>query len=378
MVEPNSTTGLGELQLSLEKSVSGKSFAMRRLFDRIIPLLEENNEIKEGVVYLRSTLEKKIFQHTLQGLLRSSFFIELVNDDISTTLMKTRWVKIASKGKKQEDFDETDPRYSTFETCYRLFVHLILELKKHLEKDSGKGEILKEFYQLKLVPYEIPIDYIGLGANRSIHYKENMSWFFSDKTYEVIKLRRHFLKLSQDYSPVFGKIMRSKVEVKTYLTDRVQTGTHKTNREKRWEVHPESVHFALRRTCWDIETTLMKQLLNFYGFPDLNWAKKLRSELYGNTDSLYRCPVTLNVLSFEELEKEVTNPTHGKSNFQVGHLNPLKREGSSDSNGHTSKNIAWVSEDGNRIQGSLSLDETRDLLRQIAENYLKYLPNKSS
>ena len=37
-------------------------------------------------------------------------------------------------------------------------------------------------------------------------------------------------------------------------------------------------------------------------------------------------------------------------------------------NGHTADNISWISENGNRIQGSLSLDEVDDLLRRIYRN----------
>lgn len=64
------------------------------------------------------------------------------------------------------------------------------------------------------------------------------------------------------------------------------------------------------------------------------------------------------------------NPTHGNSNFQVGHLNPLKLD---DPNslifGHTPENISWISKDGNRIQGDMSLKETRNLLIRITRNY---------
>lgn len=40
--------------------------------------------------------------------------------------------------------------------------------------------------------------------------------------------------------------------------------------------------------------------------------------------------------------------------------------------GHTAKNISWVSANGNRIQGSLSLDETRAMIKQIAANYTRF------
>ena len=37
-------------------------------------------------------------------------------------------------------------------------------------------------------------------------------------------------------------------------------------------------------------------------------------------------------------------------------------------NRHTADNISWISENGNRIQGSLSIDEVDALLRRIYHN----------
>ncbi len=97
-----------------------------------------------------------------------------------------------------------------------------------------------------------------------------------------------------------------KIKIKAYQTDRAQTGKHQTNREKRWESHPDNFQFAFRRDCNDVEAALI---------------------------------------------------------LQVGHLNPLKATG-----GHNATNIGWISDDGNRIQGSLSIDEVKALLRRIYRN----------
>ena len=85
---------------------------------------------------------------------------------------------------------------------------------------------------------------------------------------------------------------------------------------------------------------------------------------------MYRCPVTLDPLNFAEFEKEVRSPLHGKSHFHVGHLNPLKLRTDDPSAGHTYRNIGWFSEEGNRIQGNLSLKETRSMLGRIHRNYV--------
>ena len=83
----------------------------------------------------------------------------------------------------------------------------------------------------------------------------------------------------------------------------------------------------------------------------------------------FHCPVTLNALSYAEFREALTNPDWGRSDFQVGHLNPLKAGIGVAGTGHCADNIAWISSDGNRIQGHLSLDETRQLIVQIAQNY---------
>src|SRR2546428_7786536 len=91
-------------------------------------------------------------------------------------------------------------------------------------------------------------------------------------------------------------------------------------------------------------------------------------KLLGEVGKIARCPVTLDPLDFEILAQEVTEPTHGKAAYQVGHLNPLKA-GVGDEFRHHPANISWITEDGNRIQGHLTLKETRDLLLRISRNY---------
>jgi hypothetical protein len=73
--------------------------------------------------------------------------------------------------------------------------------------------------------------------------------------------------------------------------------------------------------------------------------------------------------SFTDFRRGVEDPAHGKSNFQVGHMNPLKAVNDDPSSGHTAQNISWISSNGNRIQGHLSLRETRAMIHRIYERY---------
>jgi hypothetical protein len=187
----------------------------------------------------------------------------------------------------------------------------------------------------------------------------------------TLKLRKFLTEpATSPDATFFSTVLEDKIKVKTYLTDRVLTGEHKTNREKRWEVYPHSVHFATRRTCMAIEYTLIQQLCAFGGFPDQSRELLQAQGVLPAELPVFRCPVTLDPMSFSAFHDELMNPTHGKSDFQIGHLNPLKLDDPTGAaSGHAADNISWVSADGNRIQGSLGLAEVRTLLRRVADNY---------
>jgi hypothetical protein len=147
-------------------------------------------------------------------------------------------------------------------------------------------------------------------------------------------------------------------------------GAEETKREKRWETHPHSVQFATRRTALEIEYALITQLCAFEGFPPASREALQAEGILPAELRTFRCPVTLEPMSFPLFREALLNPQHGKSAFQVGHLNPLKLdEPGNDVVGHTADNISWISGDGNRIQGSLSLNNVQQLLRKIAANY---------
>jgi hypothetical protein len=294
--------------------------------------------------------------------LRSSLLIELVKvPKIETTKFRVRWF-----GQLKDD-----PRWCSFEECYEIACDLLTTLPKWLEV-SQNAEVLRLSLDFGLIPYEAPIDYFArLGKKGRLHERGNIGWFSDDVAFRTLKLRKYLT--SPATSPdahFFKKVLADKIKVKTYLTDRVLTGDHKTNREKRWETHPESVHFAERRTCMGVEYALVTQICSFKGFP-VDSLRKLQGEkILPASLPTALCPITGDALSYDDFREELLNPTHGKSEFQVGHLNPLKLDGSVGTEvGHCASNISWISADGNRIQGSLSLDGVRALIRRIAANY---------
>ena len=297
----------------------------------------------------------KEFKAFRRSIIRNSFLIELVNNDVTSTKYETHWSLNL----------EGDIRYASYESCVEIFNKL---LRKIANLSSENFNMLREFFNNTVIAYEMPIDYIKRFAP-SIHSPNNIDLFLDDEIKDCIKMRR-FIRDTQKNpaSNVFQKILSDKIKIKTYLTDRALTGDYKTNREKRWETHPFSVQFASRKNCMKIETKLLLQIATFEGCNPILVANLQSSKLLPIKFKYCKCPITGDNIQYAEFTDDVLHPTHGKSKFQVGHLNPLKAVDIDGVHGHTVDNISWISENGNRIQGSLSLDEVDKLLKRIYEN----------
>lgn len=291
-----------------------------------------------------------------RSIIRNSFLIEPVNDEVTSTKVEVHW----------SDHLCDDVRFASYDTCYAIFLKLLRKINNLTNDDFL---LLKGFFNNTVVAHEMPIDYINRFAN-PIHTPENVDLFLDEDVKRCIAMRKFIRNPKENPAAhVFQTILSDKIKVKTYLTDRALTGAYKTNREKRWEAHPNSVQYALRRDCMKIETKLLIQVATFEGC-----YHELVTNLQGKgllpTQFMYcKCPITGDNIQYLDFENDVLHPTHGKSKFQVGHLNPLKaQDAEGEANGHTADNISWISEDGNRIQGSLSIEEVNDLLRRIYIN----------
>jgi hypothetical protein len=323
----------------------------------------QGTQVARQLATISSVLGHRVGTYVYQSVIRFAFLIELVKaPKIETTKFEVRW---ASR------LGESDPRYASYEECFQILqtIMAVLEEKVH---DRDCRDLLRSFQSHHLLPYEIPLDYTCREAVAHIHRPDNVIWIGDDPVKKAVRLRSFLLdKESNPYSRLFA-LAYEKVKVKTYLTDRVLTGPHKTNREKRWETHPASVHFALRHTCLEIEVALIDQLCHFQDFPVDLKGKIADTRMLSLSDEPFRCPITMEPLSFTEFEREVRDPEHGKASFQVGHLNPLKSLSNEAHSGHNAHNISWISSEGNRIQGSLSLEDTRSLIQRIYRNYQRF------
>lgn len=345
---------------------SGKKakFSMSKLVVDAWPYIESDPEIEPIIGELREIMGDRYLKGISEMILRNVFLIELVNKPaIETTWMRVRWIEEL----------ENDPRGCSFEECMQIAKELLTSLPSWINADrENRLELFRLSYEWNLIPYEGPIDYVSrLSENGKIHTLGNISWYADDLSIRTLRLRSLLRDRATSPDPeFFNRVLADKIKVKTYLTDRVLTGAHKTNREKRWEVHPESVHFAERKVCLAIEYILATQLCQFEGFPS-NTIRLLRENgTLTNELHLAYCPITGDALSYEHFRTELDDPEHGKSSFQVGHLNPLKLdEQGAEASGHSAENISWISADGNRIQGSLSLTDVRLLIARIKVNY---------
>lgn len=344
------------IQQAFEAAATSRSFSMPQLYEQITILAGE--PFRQVMRTMATSLGERPARHTLHGLLRSSFLIETVLTRGGATKMTVRWSNALAG----------DVRHAEFAECARIFDTLLAQLQPLLNEQSVQA-LLVGFTAHKLVSYEIPVDYIQRMTESAIHRVENIAWDWSELPFRVIKMRQLLrTATSNPYATVFAEVY-TKIAVKTYLTDRAQTGEHQTNREKRWESYPSSFQYALRKQCWSVENALINQICHFADFPADLYALLAEANVLHAIPTPYRCPITLDPLSFNDFRDEVLNPRHGRARFQAGHLNPLRGIGGTVSEGHTAANIGWITADGNRIQGHLSLDETRALLRRIAENY---------
>ena len=337
------------------------NFNMASLAKEVWPAIETISSIGDAVSKLRYQLGADDYRKLSYSVLRNAFLIELVKvPKIETTKFRVRWV----------DQLDGDPRYCSYEECLEVAVELLSTLPGWLE-DPSHTETLRLSFSNGIIPYEAPMDYARrFTQQRRLHQLGNLTWLHDEPILRTLKLRKHVIDKATSPDPKFFRsVLADKIRVKTYLTDRVLTGNHKTNREKRWEVHPDSVHFAERRACLAIEYALITTLCAFEGFPTATLRKLQEANILPSDLPAAICPISGDTLSYQDLRSELLNPIHGKSSFQIGHRNPLKLGDGGELAGHTADNVSWISADGNRIQGSLSLDELRKLIKRICHNY---------
>ena len=301
--------------------------------------------------------------------IRTAFLVELTDLKVGSTRMKTRWLPGSILMPQPNSYEPVrgifqpgnDPRASTFADCYAVFGRILSLTVERTIADQNAQLSLQTLQANTRVPYEYPVGYID-PSKSPLHFADNIAWQDNADLQWLVQSRPILRGYAGQHAEALSRIMSSKFDVKVYKTDRSLTGKDKTNRAKRWEVLYGDFQFATLSECWSVERKLTTDLTFFANFPvDL---RQLLTEagLVPEERRLTCCPITLAPLDFVPFAAATLQATHGRSDYQVGHLTPLKRGGR-----HSGPNVAWQSADGNRIQGDLTQEEATALLVGIAE-----------
>ncbi|BCG18875.1 hypothetical protein [Vibrio alginolyticus] len=296
------------------------------------------------------------FSYIVESCIRFAFLIELTNLGITSTKMKTRWLEgsiIKTMPGSYQNYrgpfsPGNDERASSFDDCLAVFnrsLELVINSRPHLEVFKNL-----RYPGCRAVPYEGVLTYSNVLLN-PVHVHQNICLTNLNDICWLIQAR-----------PIIRAALtsknRNKINTKCYKTDRSQTGEVQTNRAKRWECIAMDFQHATIEECWSVERKLLSDLAHFTNFSQETKLRLINEGLFG-AQHITKCPITLEPLDFIQFQQDAE---HGEARFQVGHMNPLKAGGR-----HVGPNIAWISADGNRIQGDLDLDATRALIRGIAE-----------
>jgi hypothetical protein len=199
---------------------------------------------------------------------------------------------------------------------------------------------------------ELNVDYVAGAGNGNLLEPSNLRWI--KPPYYLYALRKAVLDATQLDS------LLEKIQTKSYLTDRRQTGDDAGNRVRRWEISPQDPQFAFYRECIRIEAKLLAQIFEMAGAPRAPFPEDTLNEIYVFTRSNatpgdLRCPVSGQIIGYHEFLEKVEKRVHGKSPYQVAHLTPLADVGGEGK--HVVENISWITELGNRVQGYDSIEK---------------------
>ncbi|MFM6267231.1 MAG: hypothetical protein ACKPFA_12130, partial [Dolichospermum sp.] len=238
---------LSKEQSKSDKGVKKKQFNLISLCKVVLPMLQQESNIYKECIKLEKFLTDKQIFNSLADIFRFSFFIQIVREKGGSANYTRRW---------SEHLKLEDPRYSKYESCVDIFIKILSDLAIFLKIEENRTNFLKVQNWTKCYW----IDYQHKITDDSIHKVDNIRVIDFNRNQLILKIfnLENFLintANNSGYYKLFKEIY-NKVRTKAYLTDRSQTGDYPTNREHRWEVHPESIEFAFVRDCQEIEYKL--------------------------------------------------------------------------------------------------------------------------
>jgi hypothetical protein len=173
----------------------------------------------------------------------------------------------------------------------------------------------------------------------------------------------------------FPKKLISAIETRALRSGRRQTGVFKSNRQSRWTLihdHPEhgtDPQYGSEEDCKTIFLILLLSTLEFKNAPHINEqvVKELSVRYLGKQiePNTYKDSLLLEFLDFQALRAEAEDPTHGRSEFHIGHENPQRVPK------HVPENVAWRTLRSNLIQGDMTLREARIYIIKLIARYFE-------
>ena len=301
-------------------------------------------------VELARAIGLEVAKKVAERIFRFSFFIAPLNPQTGNTQTMYRW-DISTSNPQYADFTSccSIAKSLTDDLCFSLKTQDFSKFGNHfirIEPNRDEIDLLlrNAFSQSSRIgSLELPVWYIKELEKSGDHTGNNIQWFIPWKELFVLRSRMKH------------KQVLTKIQVKSYLTDRRQTGDYQTNREIRWETFPHSPQYSSRYNCMEIEAKLIAQTFTFTNAPrpDIELIEAIELVLGDKfRANSFRCPISGKSITYENFVTQATDSGHGRSGYQVGHINPLAASGA-----HIATNTSWITDLGNRVQGESSLEE---------------------
>jgi len=167
----------------------------------------------------------------------------------------------------------------------------------------------------------------------------------------------------------------SAIETRALRSGRRQTGIFRSNRDSRWSLihdHPDhgtDPQYGTEADCKTILIILLLTTLEFKNAPVIGHGNiEEFSQRYLERSLVpgsYRDSLLLEYMDFLVLRAEADNPTHGKSEFHLGHEDPTRVPK------HVPENVAWRTLRSNLIQGDMTLRDARIYIIKLIARYFE-------
>lgn len=315
-----------------------------------LPTAEAHESTAAALTALRDALGKPNYRRVVDSSLRVALLVQAQKKGEKAPHLRARWT-----------LPVADPRWASFDSCSVILEEVLAMLVGALADADQLAALTRAL--ANPISWGLPLDHKAPGDHKPNGFK----WVWTAASPAVLA-REFFLGPHEtvgDEAEVFKRLY-NKVILLAHRTGRALTGDFPTNRELRWEARPDGPQFGSHEACLRLESKLILQVALFEGFPEEPREALAAMDLIDVGRVPLRCPITMQPMNYQEFRQELLERESGRSNYQLGHIHPLAAEGGA---GHSAANATWILADGNRMQGHLTVEATRKLIRETAERY---------